>query len=281
MTSVSQFGDVARMIVRRGINPVDGARLTALDFNGAEGLDPVNAMLTVSGAEAGQLLDVTSTFITAGGANVLFTATETTSQIVPFEGIGNGAIDGDLHVLSLASQWSDVSLSAAEGYFLRAGNRGMALGAPLEPITVGAVSGVPNVRFRMTIPGVPAYRMAAVSEYNAGGFGPLNRDAEITVTAAYLGAAPGTWTVTMPDFTGATGYNPTFGFGSGLGLSYAGILTGGTRNFFARPLDGQLMSYAVREGSSVSNVTASRVPTRFITPARLRAMHALGTRRTR
>ncbi len=224
-----------------------------MDFNGAEAIQPASATLTVAGADAGQLLSLEASFATEGGGVVLFTSTLSASSSIPFMGVSSANSNaGDLHALSLAAQDDLGNGRAVESYFRTAGNRGMTLGPALSPVTVTPIAGTPNIRLRMDIPSLPAYNTSAVAEISAGGVGPLARNFEIAVTAGYLGAVPSTWSVTMPDLTGASGFDPNFAMQTTIGIYYDAVLTGGNRLFFAPPADGQLLSYALRQGESIS-----------------------------
>jgi hypothetical protein len=99
----------------------------------------------------------------------------------------------------------------------------------------------------------PAYGTAAVAEISAGGYSPLGRSIELAVTSAYLGAAPAKWSLTMPDLTTAQGFDPQWTMQTAIGLYYIGIATGGNRLFFSPATDGQLLSYALRDGETLTN----------------------------
>ena len=103
------------------------------------------------------------------------------------------------------------------------------------------------------MPSQGGYGTSMVAEYTAGGYGSLSRSVEIGVTSAYLGGVPAMWSLTIPDLTQAAGYRPEWGIPTVLGLDYLAVATGGNRLFFEAPGDGQTMSYATREGTSLTN----------------------------
>ena len=85
----------------------------------------------------------------------------------------------------------------------------------------------------------------------------LNRSASISASAAYFGGAPATWDLVIPDFTGVSGWLPTWGLQDGTGIDWTVTAEGGAILF----LDPTIADGATSQSASRSSSTPLAVRT--------------------
>ena len=83
----------------------------------------------------------------------------------------------------------------------------------------------------------------------------------MVVTAAYLATAPTTWTIDVPDFSGA-GYDAAWALKSGTGVSWSVAAVSGNIGPFigGPPVDNAMITGAGAQDSSSTFAASSRVP---------------------
>lgn len=205
-----------RMIVRRNVEVVAGGMLATLDFGSPEAFSMDSATATVTGLNGDQVL-AKSTFFGSKGATVV----PLPAGIVP-----DGATPARYEALP-ASRFApgDFQLVEAVGYAIgrgarRAGvytrspsPRTLTLGPDLDAPIGSIIDSQPNLRMSVQVVSQSQYARTMMAHFEQGpGVMPLSpRNVEVTATAAYFGAIPSSWTITIPDLSGAAGWDPTWG----------------------------------------------------------------------
>ncbi len=210
---------VTRMIVRRNVEVVSGGTLATLDFGSSEAFSMDSSTATVAGLNGDQVL-AKSTFFGSKGAAVV----PLPARIAP-----DGATPARYEALP-ASQFAagDFQLVEAVGYAVGRGARqagvytrspsprALTLGPRLNAPTATIIDSQPNLRMQAQVGSQSQYARAMMAHFEQGpGVTPLSpRNVEVTATAAYFGAIPSSWTITIPDLSTAAGWDPTWGLSS-------------------------------------------------------------------
>jgi hypothetical protein len=220
-SSQSTLYQPARYIVRRGLNPANGSSLPVLDFASSEAAAPTTATYTLNGVGTDAWFANTD----------MRTANLTVTQLGYASGTGTGgAVAAPYQVLpaSLRAGTDEYRfLAFASGVdfdrgvnqnLLSFGNRSVTLGPLLSVPTITNAASSPNIRMRYQLASQTAY-----SAYTSAFFWQrsqtVQRDAYVFTTAGYLGGAPATWDVTMPDLS-AAGFQTVWGLQPGLAVSF-------------------------------------------------------------
>jgi hypothetical protein len=213
-----------KLIIRRAVNLPTGSSIPVLDFNGSEAVGPVSANLTINGLGSDEA-SLFVTHLTATGTDGFLTAVYgDLGATWPYQGVPVSLqASTDLHTASVFTgdpTEGRVLLTA----FKAAGNRTVTLGPHLATPTVTTVASAPYARYRMQLP--------VQSEYPAVGFvtffqNVADREATIFATAAYVGAGVTVWDLTIPDLTGAAGFDANWGLRPGSPTTWAASAAGG------------------------------------------------------
>jgi uncharacterized membrane protein len=234
-----------KLIIRRSVNLPHGSTIPVLDFNGSESIAPVSANLTIDGLGS----DVPSIFVS------YLTATSTDATLTlrfgdggatqSYQGVPASAqAASDVHsALVFAGSATTTRLLATT--FKTAGNRTVSLGPDVATPTVTVLGSTPYVRYRMQLP--------VQAEYNAMAFATFtqdatDRDASIFATAGYFGTTPTTWDLSIPDLTGAAGFDGNWGLRPGTVTDWAASAAGGS--IFGVPTTESTVRFATRAGGA-------------------------------
>ena len=229
---------VDRMIIRRGTNPASGATIPVLDFGAAESFAPTTATWTFQQA-IGDRFAVSQMFTTAGGTTGIFHA----MPGVDSSGIQRAifgvplaqTIVGDLHqVVATVDVTGPVPNSPARAtrqiiaYSRTLADLVISFGPAMPSPTVLPVQGNPTGRLRVqgTIP----------QQYNTGitlDFSQAASTNHVTIHAsrAFLGAGTA-YDLTLPDLTGAIGWDTQFAIRAGQPVQWWASGGGPTLDFF-------------------------------------------------
>jgi hypothetical protein len=230
-TNANGTTQLQRMIVRRGTNYANAATIPGLDFGGAEGFSPVAHNSTLSNL-AGDQSSISESLITSNGASGDFH--ESPGAFAPVAGVDFVPYVTIPDALLLAGDFHEIFIGAASGAnatsFRFISRLLHTTSANVDTLTFGPRLSTPSVTSLGTTPYLRLRaRLPLQSEYNAAAsaqFSQADNSADVSVTAAYLGAAPGTWTIDVPDLTSA-GYDATWGIRAGLGVSWGVNAIGG------------------------------------------------------
>ena len=103
----------------------------------------------------------------------------------------------------------------------------LALGPVLSPPTVTRLAGGAYSRLRAQVAAQAAYNGFFTAEYEH--IGP-DRTTTILASAQFVGG--GAWDLSIPDLSGATGWNPTWGLQNGISLVWSVTAHGGSLSRF-------------------------------------------------
>ena len=213
-TASGEFLAPDMMILRRNLNLTTGAAIPTVDFSAPEAFAPAASNLTIQGLLAGDDIEMhntlwtaTSTFGTAHSA--LLTGGSTTLYSAPAAQL----IAGDLHELFLDASQSTPSLITGRSYveyFGAPADRTASLGPNVGTPTISTIAPAPYARMRGQITSQPEYNTFADFAFIQSPAGGGQRTIVVGQSAGYLGGAPATWDVSIPDFSGTAGFNATW-----------------------------------------------------------------------
>jgi hypothetical protein len=236
-----------KLFVQRGLTPAAGSTVT-VDFEGASAIDPVTASVTLDGLGSDQA--VMSSIYRTANQTVLPYAFDTPNASTDRSYAGFPTFSGSFHMLQVTAMPSTASFDrqrTAGVVFAAVADRALTLGPDLGEVAVTTVATTPNVRPRAVIPTLAPYDQTwnFVATQSAGG----SRGVVVQMSSGYLGEASATVTLTVPDLSGAAGYDPTWGLQPGSAINW--VATGqsttgfGSQGQFA---DGATTLFASRLG---------------------------------
>ena len=241
-----------KIFLKRGLNPANGGSVGTVDFESAtDAFAPDTRQITINGSITGEQLSVFTLFTTANGtlANLSFGATGSN----PFSFLAvpsSRTVAGDVTtVFASAATMAGNTLTAARSVvasFRDPVNQSVTLGAALSTPTVTVVGLTPYVKLRTQLQRQSDYQSAWSFNY-AQTLGSTDRSVSIGVSAGYLGSAV-SLDISIPDFTGAAGWQSTWGLQQGAVTSTDVGATGfisGSGGF----TDGAIFRTATRHGS--------------------------------
>ena len=215
-----------RVIIRRALNVANNGSIPVLDFGSAEAFAPVNATVSVTGLAANDTASLASLFYGVRGSSfaLIGSVSEYTSAMAsrPIAALPAAQLQTNEIQQVSATVSRDNTASRNAGIFFRTPSTlAIALGPALGAPTVARTATVPYVR--------PRFQLAAQSEYNrylSGQFTQASRNRAFTFSMSGAYAA-GAWDVTMPDFSGVTGWQNSWGLIDGTPLSWDASAFGG------------------------------------------------------
>ncbi|MEZ4456493.1 MAG: hypothetical protein R2882_08085 [Gemmatimonadales bacterium] len=221
-------GAADRVIIRRDLNLATGGSIPALDFAAAEAETVASAPLTVAGLNSGDGMLETMTYLVRPScdASMMYQAgvSLTTHPMYGVPAAKQRA--DDYHLLRIDAATATFSRRVEESF--------QAIGP--RTITLGGSVGSPAVT---VLPG--AYKRLSATfgfplEYTGGALvrylqtTGVPRIVELWATAGWI--ANTTTTMAMPEFTGITGWDDTWGPGAALTTPWTIRLTGGDETGF-------------------------------------------------
>ena len=242
-----------KLILRRGLNIPDGGTLAVLDFNAAEAFAPASANVTVSGlgADTAQIVSgFDGTRGSASGRTETFRDYIAATGARPYDAIPLAQLaSGELQLLlagaSAANNFS--SERVAFVWFRNPTDQTLALGPALSTPTVTRISGGAYSRVRAQLAVQTEYNRSFTAEYEHGS---PSRTTTILASTGYVGGAA--WDFSIPDLSGATGWNPTWGLQNGISLFWSVTAYGGSLSRFgADATDGSTLRRATVNSGAV------------------------------
>jgi hypothetical protein len=246
---------VQRLILRRNINYPTSIPL--LDFAGAESFQPALQGIVPVNFGSDQM-SAQESFVTANGATAPYLnrpvgAGAATNGGFAYAGVPDSLLTpGDLHALIVTATPANSSsfriAMLLQHSIMADTTDSVTFGPTLNQPTVTSVATSPYLRLRA--------QLASQSTYDGAtraGFGQTSSSIGVMVTAAYAGGRPPTWTIDIPDLTGA-GYDPAWGLSSGSAVHWQVFAVGGSFLPFAGaiPVDGARMV-----GAGVTSTSSS------------------------
>lgn len=244
--AIGAFGSYERVIIRRNINPANGSTLAPLDFAGTEWIPGASRNSFWSGFGSDPFA-VSTALITANGlAGVYhFSAPSLADQrsIPGFPESAREATDLFMVIGATDNEAAGRQIVTYARDLLPGGLR--TFGPLLTPPTLTVLGAAP-VRLRLQAPWQPEYNALASVTYAQSGL--ITRSVTLSGSALYFSGSG--FTLEIPDFTGAAGWNPAWmlqsGTITGLQVSATGIVAGGTG---LTPVDGLELRSAQRRGT--------------------------------
>ncbi len=218
---------LAKMIIRRNLNPAAGSALSTIDFGAAEAFAPVTKNLTISNlgtdvsAVLGLYFTTNNTFATyftdfsGGGATRTYPGVPAANQAT-----------GDLHVLAivgLPSLTGSTPQREALFAFHSAVDQTFALGPAATAPTVSALTATGYARLRAAVTVQSAYNKVFTF---TGLQTTTPRNVTITQTAGYTNAS--SFNLDVPDLSGVSGFDTNWGLKSGTATTWTYTATGFT-----------------------------------------------------
>jgi hypothetical protein len=209
-----------RFLLRRNVNPAAGSTLPVIDFNSAEAFAPATATYTLANA-GGDDIFVTGGFFTSNGAAGFFS--------IPVLGGGNSrpvygipsarTQAGDLHqVQALATGGNGATVRGVIQYNRELVNRTLTLGSNLNAPTFSTLGSAPYQRYRAAGTFQAEYNKEITVSYQQTTGG--GRAWTIYATSAYLAGAA-SYSLDIPDLSGAAGFNNSWGLQAGTATQYS------------------------------------------------------------
>jgi hypothetical protein len=241
-----------KVYIRRGLNPANNSSIGTVDFNGTDAFAPETRALTINGLAGGEMVSVSNTFFTntmsvAGlGFTQLTTGNVANISVVP----AAKTVAGDVQSLAInaAVIQSQVptQLRSIAAIFRDPTNQTITLGAVLNTPTVTTVATAPYARLRTQLTRQSDYQNSWSTSYSQQGNAP--RSGTIQMSDNYIGSAAA-FDVTLPDFSGLTGWQNTWGPQAGVSIfwnvSAFGWLTGNGQGL----VDGVTYRIGQRQGN--------------------------------
>jgi hypothetical protein len=260
-TRTDASSNVNWVILRRGLNQANNSTLPVLAF-GTEGFAPASANVTVTGLGS-DTAAVVSLFNGVRGSSFAFLSSISdvisTTPPQPFAAIPTGNLQANelQELVAFSNELNNSRSDRTAGlYFTTVSNRTVALGPKLNTPTVTKVVTGVNARPNAMLVSQAQYNRLFSADYSQSS---LNRDANVVATAGYFGGLPGTWNVTLPDLSAATGWNTNWGLANGTPIDWTISVQGGAIPFLdATIADGSASQSASIQSSSPLALRAQR-----------------------
>ena len=245
-------GTADKIILRRAVNVPNGLHLGLLDFNAAEAFPPATANVSVTGLGSDEA-SIATVFIGAVGSNtvgMLSLIPSYTTGATPYAAIPAGALNNAIEMQQLiaVSEASDPRFVRLAGVFFHTPtDRTITMGPVLNTPAITKLVTAPNVRPQLQLASQSQYDRLISARYDQSS---VNRSAGVFATWGYFGALPSTWTITLPDLSGAEGWNTAWGLLDGTPIDWTVSAQGGT----SEVLDSYL---SISEGDVFRTASAS------------------------
>lgn len=237
---------VTSLLLRRDVDLPDDADIGTLDFTSLEAFAPATATVRIEGLFPEGA--ISGTRLRTSNSDLLLTnLTEApTASARPYFAIPeNRLLTGDLQVLRVTTAGPSSENRDAELYFRSPTDRTLALGSPLAPPTITAVSTAPSLRVRAQFAPQAEYDRSTSIVYEQG---PSSALVVVTMTSAYAGLGGG-YDLIVPDLSGVAGFDPAWALVPGAQLLWSATRVGGTLDLGrdAVPTDGTISRRAFRK----------------------------------
>jgi len=249
-TRVNDVATLDRIIVRRTPALPDSATIPVLDFNSEEAFAPAVANVTIEGlgVEGAQTL---TKLVTPNSQSIIsFFSNSATATTRSYDALPESRLGAtDLQELIVSGHTTaDLSIRSAAVYFRSPVNQTVALGPAAVPPVINVIARTPALRLRTVIAPQTVYDRFTSMNFQQG-----STLVSVGMTAQYASRSNAGYDLTMPDFSGVTGFDPQWA----LRASAAGDIfwtesrIGGTLGFGANvvPTNGSFLRGATRNGT--------------------------------
>jgi hypothetical protein len=231
---------VPRLLVRRDVDLPRGSTSPTVDFaSTTEAFAPESSTVTLSGLIVGEENYVGSYFTGIRGAAYGRLSFRRGASSFGFFALPSSQLKPDeLQAAEGSTFGLDGSMRVTRSvvrYFRTAAATALTLPPRVGAPTLSRIASVPHNRVRMTVPGQTEFNQYGEAVFTASG---ANR-VIVMQSAAYLGGAPSTWDLQIPDLSGVNGWmNDWLDFLSGVNYErgWQASLGGGTFPLFTPTL---------------------------------------------
>jgi hypothetical protein len=244
-----------RLVIRRGVSLPNNASIPVIDYLGGESAAPVSNTLTIAGVDPGEDVYVENLFLGTTGTTGLLCSTQAAASVHTMcSAPAASLVAGDLHELYIDA-FGSTTAHTMVSYFAAPGDRNETLGPQLSLPSVTIAATTPYLRERGQLTAQTAYP-TAVRFVFLQGQSPNSKFVVVVVTAAYLGLAPATWDVVVPDVSGTAGFNSAWMHGSGTNTAFSAeaFSAPGPVLFGAYPSAGQVLKLGYRQSTISTSV---------------------------
>ena len=239
-----------KLILRRTPALPDSATIPVLDFDSVEAFAPAVANVTIDGLapEGGT---THTRLVTTNSQNIIsFLSSSTTAATRTFNAIPESRLaPSDLQALTVSGNPSpELTVRSATIYFHAPVDQTIALGPAVATPAITVVSRTPALRLRTVLPQQSGYERFAAVTYQQG----ANTLVSVGMTAAYASLTTGAYDLTIPDLSGAAGFDPQWALRNVAGdLFWSLSRVGGTLGFGFNvvPTNGALIRVGARSGN--------------------------------
>lgn len=244
--ALGEFGSYERVIIRRNINPANGSTLAPLDFEGTEWIPGASRNSFWSGFGSDPFA-VSTALITANGlAGVYHYNAPSLADQRNIPGFPASAREATDLFMVIGATDNEAAGRQIVTYSREMSPLGVRTFGPLLTPPALTIVGSAPVRLRMQASWQPEYNAQASVTYVQSGL--ITRSVTLGGTASFFSGSG--FSLEIPDFTGAAGWNPAWmlqaGTLTGLQVSATGIVAGGTG---LTPSDGLELRSAQRRGT--------------------------------
>ena len=262
------FPSPDRIIIRRGLDLPTGSVIPDLNFAAAEAFAPAAATATVTNVPEGSTVSIQNSLLTATGALGLLQFSQATTMPVSLYFVPLAMmVAGDLHEFYAdAAQSSNLIGQGYVEYTAAVGDKSVALGPPLTTATITMVASGAYSRPRATFPSQAEYGEVGLARFLQQSLAS-STFITLVASAAYHGGTPASWTLVVPDFSGAAGFDNSWMLRPGINTALLTEAFSGPSHvlFGAQPSAGDAYRFAYRQSSTT---TSSRLREAGITSRR-------------
>lgn len=272
VTATTQLAD--RVVIRRAQTPITGSPLTPIDFAGASALATTAFGATITGV--GQDFAFLQNYFVSqlGTEHLLAHAEPVDDGSVTLVGVPQAElVAGDYHDAFLIAVDGSGGVRGIERFFRAPATQTLPLGAAMPTPAVTEAASTPSVRLRASVARTTDYQRAMSVQFVQQQLFSVTT-VTMTMTSGY--DATGSWEMTMPDLSGASGWQNAWGFvNGGDPVDWTMTVFGGRPEllFGAAPVEGETVRFAGRTNSTNVAVAravrgfSARFP-RFVAPSR-------------
>lgn len=239
-----------RLIVRRTPALPDSATIPVLDFDSDEAFAPAVAHVTIDGlgAEGAQLH---TRLVTANSQSIIsFLSNSMTATTRSFNALPESRLaEADLQALTVsANPTTDLVIRSATVYFRAPVDQTLALGPAAAAPAISVIDRAPALRLRTVFAPQTVYDRFASIVYQQG-----STLVSVGMTAQYANLTNRGYDLSIPDFSGVTGFDPQWALrGNATGdIAWTETRIGGTLGVGVnvRPTDGAFSRTSSRNGT--------------------------------
>lgn len=248
-TAASGFSNLLRIIVRRNINPAAGSALPVLDFDGSEWTPSAGDGITLLNLGAETATVETALFTANGFAGTYFR--DTPSNATSRTAWGLAPAD---RLASDLTRWTATTTHAVTPrrvvhYRSDLNFFETPFGATLAAPTVTVIGSNP-LQLQATGLWTAEYGHDVVMTYRQDG-GADGRTVTLDATRAFVGSASSSWSLSIPDFTTAPGWNSAWMLRSGTPTTFDLWVSGLRSGASTTPANDVMIRSAGRRGTIV------------------------------